>query len=132
MHRQFRVQQRLIIWQQQLVFINVSVTKIVTGCFKTSSGITVTVPCKEGEEIGNQTGFSIYPNPANEVVNILFNSDINNNEILKVYDATGKEVLTGLVTDDHAQLNISLLAQGVYFVKLVSSSESQIKSFIKQ
>ncbi len=108
------------------------VTKTATGCYKTSAGITVTVPCKEGEEIGNQTGFSIYPNPANEVVNILFNSDINNNEILKVYDATGKEVLTGLVTDDHAQLNISLLAQGMYFVKLVSSSESQAKSFIKQ
>jgi hypothetical protein len=106
------------------------VTKIVTGCYKTSAGITVTVPCKENASVASNI-FSIFPNP-NNVVNILFNSDINNNEILKVYDATGKEVLTGLVTDDHAQLNISLLAQGVYFVKLVSSSESQIKSFIKQ
>ena len=108
------------------------VTNIITGCNKYSAGIVVTVPCKEGEEIGNHTGFSIYPNPANEVVNIQFNSYIYNNETIAVFDATGKKVLTSVVTDNQTQINICLLAQGMYFVRLVSSSESQIKSFIKQ
>ncbi|MBK8341895.1 MAG: T9SS type A sorting domain-containing protein [Bacteroidetes bacterium] len=108
------------------------VTKIVTGCFKNSAGIVINVPCKEGDEIIDNFDFSVYPNPANEFVNIQFNSDIYNNEIVAVFDATGKKHFTSVVTDDQAQINITILAQGLYLVKLVSSKESQTKSFIKQ
>ena len=50
------------------------VTKTASGCFKNSNIISVSVPCKEGEELINNNSISIFPNPNNGTFTINFSS----------------------------------------------------------
>ena len=66
----------------------------------------------------------IYPNPANQILNIEFPQNfakISNIKKLEVYDITGRKLLQQEFTDQNIQeLNVSKFAQGIYFVKVGS------------
>ncbi|MCE1164005.1 MAG: T9SS type A sorting domain-containing protein [Bacteroidetes bacterium] len=76
-----------------------------------------------------------YPNPFNPETKIDFTVPVNGQVIVKVYDVTGKEVMTLInkemskgsysVTFDGAKLN-----SGVYFYKLTSGNYSETKKMI--
>jgi hypothetical protein len=72
--------------------------------------------------------FSIYPNPANDVINITSKALM---ESVRIYDITGKLVLSNRAIDTNT-LNISELRTGVYLFKVVLKNGSQItKRLIK-
>ena len=79
----------------------------------------------EENTVGNS--ISIYPNPANEIIKILNNNlSISGIEII---DLTGRIVLS---TEKCEDINISELAEGQYFVKIIGETTIVKKLFIKK
>jgi len=80
------------------------------------------------EQIENQQQLiSIYPNPATNAIYIL---GITTNAIAEVYDISGKLILTRKLLIP--QLDISALAQGMYFIKLCTKEGSVVRKFVKE
>ncbi|WP_396141580.1 T9SS type A sorting domain-containing protein [Flavobacterium sp.] len=70
---------------------------------------------------------SLYPNPAQEVLNISSSNSITK---IEVYDLLGKKVASN---DNASNVNVSDLGKGAYIVKVVQENGSVIaKQFIKE
>ena len=68
------------------------------------------------------TGFSIYPNPAKNSLNLVFGNSIPDQ--VRIFDLSGRLVTT-VQTDgkDRIMLNIGNLSTGLYFVKAGASTK---------
>ncbi len=108
------------------------VTKTATGCFKTSAGITVSVPCKEGEAIANNNSVNIQPNPNNGTFTIYAHSippRLSTDEVgekghsiqLEIYNTTGQQIFTRELNPEQNVFAISMpeIATGMYIVKII-------------
>ena len=62
-----------------------------------------------------EDNISVYPNPANNVLNVNASSNINK---VEVYNMLGQNVMTVSVNDINASINTSSLTQGMYMLKL--------------
>ena len=69
---------------------------------------------------------SIYPNPANEIVKVLNDNNLNITSV-EIIDLTGRTVMTTGKTDD---IDISGLSEGQYFVKIIGEKTIVKKLFI--
>jgi hypothetical protein len=67
-----------------------------------------------------QTTFSVFPNPANDVLNIAFKGDIND---LHIYSLQGQEMNVRTITNDHKQVDINTLNPGIYVLNIQSGGE---------
>ncbi len=77
----------------------------------------------------DKTPFSIYPNPANDVVNI----DLEENkewDRLQLIDVSGKVVIDKNITSNSITLNTSELDRGVYFINLIGEQKKESKKLI--
>ncbi|MFI5149939.1 MAG: T9SS type A sorting domain-containing protein [Bacteroidia bacterium] len=75
----------------------------------------------------NDAAFRLYPNPANDMFNIEYSVNENDNVVLNVMDMTGRIVLTQkLLSGEHltGSFNISGLASGVYYSDLRVNDQS--------
>lgn len=74
----------------------------------------------------NENNIQLLPNPANNMVNINWNFDLSHKANLKIYDITGKEVISKTLNfNDHQNgvfLDISTLKEGMYVVSIVNGS----------
>ena len=75
----------------------------------------------------------LYPNPSKGIFNIA----VGTNEVsaIEVYDLTGKIVVSKNdlgISNGEIQLNMSSVAQGVYFVKISANNQSIVKRIIKE
>lgn len=80
----------------------------------------------------NNGVFSVYPNPAKNVVNIQLKENLSMNlTSAAVYDLTGKVVLT--TTDFNQPINVEKLASGTYILSLTDSDNRNYgQKFIKE
>ena len=116
------------------------VTKIVTGCYKNSSGITVTVPCKEGAFISSESTVTISPNPSAGLftVSAFSQAPLENNSSaqLEIYNAIGQVIYTQLMETTDGQINCVInlqhIASGIYFVRLNAGGLCSEKKLIIQ
>jgi hypothetical protein len=95
------------------------------GCSKLSSGVTVTVPCKEEETIllQNDFNFSVYPNPNMGAFTIKFATTLSSPVQIEMTDETGR-IVKKLQTDEQTVLiSESNLAKGIYFLKVRNRDE---------
>jgi hypothetical protein len=76
------------------------------------------------EEFVNVQKMSIYPNPASEFLSVDSNIDLP----LEIYDLQGKVVLRELQSEYPAKINISSLQNGIYILKIGSTSRKWIKN----
>ena len=112
------------------------VTKIVTGCFKTSSGIIVTVPCKEGlpddaaGEVITAKQILVYPNPTDEILFIELPG--NTNALITIYNNLGQQVQQQICYNEMAEIVVEQLPAGIYFIELQHYNTNQTLSFCKQ
>ncbi len=75
--------------------------------------------------------FSVYPNPATNVVNI--KSSVNTSiQTVSITDLNGRTVKTNTVSGNEAQINISDLASGVYMMNISSDQGSVTKKIVKK
>jgi hypothetical protein len=101
------------------------VTKTATGCFKNSNPISVSVQCKEGEDVLINSTLNIQPNPNNGVFTISAHSlsPLEATKLL-IYNTTGQQIFT-LDLDpqlDIFEINLPEIPTGMYIVKLVSGT----------
>ena len=108
-----------------------SITYTNTGC-SASSVYTLNVStCTGIDEVINNNLFSIYPNPANDILNVEL-GDVNENSTIQIINALGEVVLSEVVLSNSTTLKTNNLTSGVYFIKVESKNGSAIKKFIKQ
>ena len=108
------------------------VTKTASGCFKNSNIISVSVPCKEGEELINNNSISIFPNPNNGTFTINFSSkegestfDVASGSI-NIFNSLGQQIYSqqfdspdGIAPE---VIKLSNISPGIYIVRFFSLS----------
>ena len=108
---------------------NFSYSETTSFCLPTTSFNFATT---NSSEILAKTSFKIYPNPVNDILYVEA-INFNKEDQLKIYDVSGRLVLTKTLNEVNTNVDISDLSSGVYFIKIAdgSSSKNNLK-FIKR
>ncbi len=77
----------------------------------------------------NAAAFNIYPNPVKDQLFIETEANI---ETVSIYTLTGVMVYNEQCTMNNAQLNVTSLNSGVYFIKVVTNEGETVQRFIKK
>ncbi len=77
----------------------------------------------------NAESISIFPNPANDFLNI--NSELNI-ESISIFDISGKEVINIKSASNNNEINVSNLKSGVYFVRIINEEGIYQTKFVKK
>ena len=78
---------------------------------------------------------SAYPNPATQTLNLAFSAQGTTSAEIKIIDAMGKECINNAAVIENGKvlpIDISSLAPGAYFVRIVTEKQTQTVKFIKQ
>ena len=94
------------------------------------SAILTATASNSGVEDFLTNSVTLYPNPADEVVNV--QCKMNNVQSVEVIDVFGKVVNILNVTDNTTRINVSGLASGIYFVRVTTEVGIVTKSFVKR
>ncbi len=87
----------------------------------TTMNTLVTVIPVKVNEVENQTGISVYPNPVEDILVIRYPLSGNVNSQLKVYDVFGKEIASSAITSN-LKLQTSNWANGIYFIRITNAN----------
>ncbi|QRM89702.1 T9SS type A sorting domain-containing protein [Lacinutrix sp. WUR7] len=76
--------------------------------------------------------YSMYPNPANNMVNIQFNNAVAEDVLVSIYNVQGKLVSkpSTVSQENKITFNVSSLSQGMYFVELKSKTFKMVEKLI--
>jgi Secretion system C-terminal sorting domain len=79
-------------------------------------------------------GFSLSPNPTNDVLTLSANNEISEGAILNVYDLQGKILINRTVNTPTKNIyfDVSEYNKGIYFLKITDKEFSETLKFIKQ
>lgn len=101
-----------------------------------ASYINVVGNCGAGiENIADNNNISLYPNPANNTVNLSFNKAISGNATVDIMDITGRVITSHLLNASAGKImtmDVSGMVSGVYIVKVTTGSNIYFDKFIKQ
>lgn len=95
----------------------------------TTNTYTTTVAALSTQDFDFGTYFTLYPNPANDVLNIQTKQDLQVNSI-EIYNQLGQIVLA--VTNAVNSIDVADLASGTYFVKVNTEKGSANSKFVKE
>ena len=73
----------------------------------------------------------LYPNPANDVLNINTQS-LSATTTIQIYSAVGQKVLETKVASANGSIAVSQLSSGIYFCRITSGTSTTTIKFIKQ
>lgn len=85
-----------------------------------------------GVDTFNQDAFTLYPNPTNGIVTIDLKDSSVAIDALNVVDVTGKTVYSKAVSNSSATVDLTPLANGMYFIKLKANHQEQTVKIIKE
>ncbi|MCX6267011.1 MAG: T9SS type A sorting domain-containing protein [Bacteroidetes bacterium] len=78
-------------------------------------------------------GLTIYPNPATEKITIERSEPgINANGTVSIYGMAGREMIKQQVHDTQAEIDVSSLPTGIYFIRLMNSKKTAFGKFVKE
>jgi hypothetical protein len=84
------------------------------------------------EPIQNFSSLQLYPNPANDRLNIIYNAK-NKNAVLEIYDISGKRIFAGMWNDiPSMNLSVENYVSGIYFVRMTDGDTIISQKFIKE
>ncbi|HRE78734.1 MAG TPA: T9SS type A sorting domain-containing protein [Flavobacterium sp.] len=97
--------------------------------------ITNTTSTTIEEPLSNQdfdfeTNFTLYPNPAKDVLNIKTKSEMDVKSV-SIYNTLGQIIMT-TIHAENGEINVSNLQTGSYFIKVFTDKGSSTAKFIKQ
>lgn len=95
-----------------------SFTQSVTACTGLESNLS------------GQTSLSLYPNPTTGIFTIELSNGLS--KTVQISDITGRVVFDIASNEDIINLNVSDLANGVYYIKVVSNNRSEVMKIVKQ
>ena len=104
---------------------------------KISNGGILTTLCKTFTSVNNlmpyRNDISIYPNPCSNILHIDFENQSNLSSI-QITDIIGRVILTNRcqLTTNYYSIDVSTLAQGMYFMRINSPTRTEVKKFIKE
>ncbi len=79
----------------------------------------------------NIVSFSMFPNPAKNKLTIQLASTNLENGVIEIYNIHGQEIRRHIKLEGHTStLDITSLQSGIYFVKLISGSQTSIQKLI--
>lgn len=99
----------LKVWDKANPLSNTTITYIVN---RVATGISTVTKIDDN--------ILVYPNPASDYLNIRFDQN-NGVKNIAVYNLIGRAVSVHKVTGNSAQLNVSNIPSGIYFVKLLDA-----------
>src|SRR6185436_7697860 len=107
-----------------------------TGCTKISAGVSVSVPCKTGDNF--LTGFSledefdvtILPNPNSGQFSMYFANMPESPVQILVTDALGKVWDSFTISKETAVINKSTLDKGIYFLTAINNKTVIVKKIV--
>jgi hypothetical protein len=78
-----------------------------------------------------EKNFKIWPNPANETLNISVDGDHSKRYEIEIFDITGKKVISKTEEKDNFLIDINNLLQGIYLLSIQSENINYTSKFIK-
>ncbi len=107
---------------------------LLSGAAFTSAKLLPLGPGVGVEKVDFAKNLNLFPNPAQNIVNLSFNTEVASTLNLKVVDVTGKVVLNenkDLVEGSNdIELNTASLKAGIYFINMESEGKSQTIKFV--
>ncbi|MFN0030776.1 MAG: T9SS type A sorting domain-containing protein [Flavobacteriales bacterium] len=83
------------------------------------------------DELTSEKVLSIYPVPADDLLNVLLPTYLHEQSTIEVMDALGQLVLTIRPTSELATIDIAALASGQYIVRYTTANGTWTKGFVK-
>lgn len=74
-------------------------------------------------EENNSTTLEVYPNPANDIVNL--NTSLNGAIDIQLFDISGKQILS--TTTENKTIDVSNYSTGIYYLKISQGDYSSVK-----
>ena len=90
---------------------------------------TGTIPSGTNNTISS-SNINLYPNPANDKVNIVFNN-INDVQNIAITDVTGRTIYSGKVDSNSIEVNTENDPAGIYFCKIIGEKTNETIKFTK-
>ena len=112
------------------------VTLISLGnCYNDTLVQSITVGPAGFEAIINANNLHVFPNPVNNLINVRFNAQANNS-VLSIFNELGQELNTVQLKTISGQvhnqkIDVSYLPEGIYVVRIVSSTNQSSVRFVK-
>lgn len=100
-------------------------TDFTTGTPDPRNSQTPVNICNASIKENNIDGLNIFPNPANDVLNITSNSTLEKN--VQLFDLTGKKVLDVTTI---SQVNVSTLKAGIYVAKINEAGKTATRKVV--
>jgi hypothetical protein len=101
------------------------------GCASLGSFTQSVSACTSLEaNVNDQFSLALYPNPTTGIFTIESANGLA--KTIQISDITGRVVLNHSTSDDLINLNVSNLANGVYYVKVSSNNRSDVMKIVKQ
>lgn len=80
----------------------------------------------------NSVSFNIMPNPAENIINVITNDEIDfQNTIIGIYNIHGQLLIQQQMLQNNFKIDISKLEKGVYIVKLNNNKNFAVSRFVK-
>ncbi|MFN8287460.1 MAG: T9SS type A sorting domain-containing protein [Chitinophagales bacterium] len=87
-------------------------------------------------EVKSVFAFKAYPNPASNILNIDYTSQNNSETVVRIYDLTGREVMSvkhaADIGDNYLKLDVSSLSAGMYVFEATQGTQQSRSRFSKQ
>ena len=80
----------------------------------------------------NPSDVSVYPNPANDVINIDLKAISLENTTIEMYDAIGKLVMNQKLSSVNSVVSIADLSKGIYTIRIIANGQQLVKRIIKE
>ena len=74
---------------------------------------------------------SLMPNPADNYIDLRVNGNAKANQAM-IYNTSGQLVQTVTLTDNHVRIDLSSMASGMYFVRVMGDNTTITKKFIRK
>jgi hypothetical protein len=97
---------------------------VTAGCGSIINGTYTATTGVEEFSLAN-TRFKVYPNPVTSNLTIELNTSVFENTSIELLNTLGQTILTEHLTTRSQLIDVSNLASGIYFVKLVTNQQLQ-------
>lgn len=103
------------------------------SCINSDTTIITVQLCTGIENIGNDFGILIYPNPSTGQFTIEKPSDLNKEVQVKLLDVTSKLILEKVIPADQqkVEMDIRNYSKGIYYLQLIVNDEIFVKQVLK-
>lgn len=82
------------------------------------------------EDFKTTNTYNVWPNPANDVINISLNEGVENGANAAIYDVQGRLVLSTALLNTENSISVQDLAKGVYMVTIKNGSKTEVEKII--